>query len=45
MDQWAAWNVYWRAFMLLLWVGIGAAVYWLLLIVTGVKLKDLLKHE
>jgi len=45
LNQWAAWSVYRRAFMIMMWVGVGAAVYWILLLVTGVKLRELLRHE
>ena len=42
--RWAKWDVYQRAFNILLWVGSGAGVYLLVLLITGVKIKELLKH-
>jgi putative peptidoglycan lipid II flippase len=42
--NWATWDVYKRAFNVLLWVGIGAAVYLFVLVITGVKIKQLIRH-
>lgn len=42
--MWAKWDVYQRAFNILLWVSAGAAVYLVVLLVTGVKLKEMIKH-
>ncbi|MEJ2180903.1 MAG: murein biosynthesis integral membrane protein MurJ [Gammaproteobacteria bacterium] len=41
---WAKWSVYQRAFNILLWVGAGTGVYLLVLLITGVKIKELIKH-
>ena len=45
IQHWAGWGVYQRVFTVLLWVGIGAAVYLLVLVVTGVKIKELIRHS
>ncbi|WP_455222016.1 murein biosynthesis integral membrane protein MurJ [Kaarinaea lacus] len=42
--NWETWGVYKRAFNIFLWVGIGAAVYLFVLVITGVKIKQLIRH-
>jgi putative peptidoglycan lipid II flippase len=44
IENWATWNVYKRVFSVLLWVGIGAAVYLFMLVITGVKIKEIIRH-
>ncbi|MCI0507348.1 MAG: murein biosynthesis integral membrane protein MurJ [Gammaproteobacteria bacterium] len=41
---WTTWSAYKRAFNVLLWVGIGAAVYLFVLVITGVKIKEIIRH-
>ena len=41
---WAKWDVYERAFNILLWVGAGAVIYLVVLLLTGVNIKALIKH-
>jgi len=45
MSQWQAWTVYRRVLMLGVWVVVGAIVYLTILLISGVKLKELLHHE
>jgi len=42
--DWETWDVYKRAFNIFLWVGIGAAVYLTVLVIAGVKIKQLIRH-
>jgi len=42
--NWETWDVYKRAFNIFLWVAIGAAVYLFVLVITGVKIKQLIRH-
>lgn len=42
---WAEWNVWERALNLAIWVCVGVGVYFVSLLVTGLKIKELLKHS
>jgi len=44
-ETWMQWSVYERTFNVLLWVSAGAMVYFLSLFMTGMKLKDLMRHK
>lgn len=45
LAEWVDWSVWERSFKLALWVSIGAGVYFVSLLVTGLKFKELLKHS
>ncbi|WP_455365180.1 murein biosynthesis integral membrane protein MurJ [Kaarinaea lacus] len=42
--KWAKWDVYQRTLNILLWVSVGAGIYLLVLLATGVNIKALLRH-
>jgi len=45
ISQWETWSVYQRAWQLTLWVVAGGAMYFVALLLMGVKFKALLRHQ
>ena len=44
LKYWTDWTVWQRAYKLLVWVAVGGGVYFLTLLFTGMKFKELLRH-
>ena len=42
---WSEWNVWERSFNLALWVAVGGGVYFVSLLLTGLKFKELIHHS
>ena len=43
-ELWNDWGVLTRTWQLLLWVSAGAVVYWLVLLIAGIRLRELIAH-
>jgi len=44
IEHWNTWSMLPRAWHLLLWVGLGAMVYWLVLFAAGIRLRQMMVH-
>ena len=45
LQHWTDWTVWQRAFKLCLWVAVGGGVYFLTLLLTGMKFREILRHN